>query len=266
VVSRLAKELPQVGAARKAQAIGKQTFDRAVAALEQGDEVGAKRLFKEAHYNLGNALKAAPDSPNNLEMDARAMLHTGLYADVIQTTGRLLKVKPSSLEGFLLRGQAYLYQGEEEVAMQHFKEGYKSDPDHKALKKAYKDLKQFKKLRDKVESARGGGDWGRLLDLARDALELMHGEGGAGKPELDTLTVKLREGQCKAFAQLQRAAEAMACAGRVQQHDPESVEAFKWKCEALMQQQQWEAAKGQCDQMMQVSRVDRPRIAVHAAE
>jgi tetratricopeptide (TPR) repeat protein len=248
VVSRLAKELPQVGAARKAQAIGKQTFDRAVAALEQGDEVGAKRLFKEAHYNLGNALKAAPDSPNNLEMDARAMLHTGLYADVIQTTGRLLKVKPSSLEGFLLRGQAYLYQGEEEVAMQHFKEGYKSDPDHKALKKAYKDLKQFKKL------------------LARDALELMHGEGGAGKPELDTLTVKLREGQCKAFAQLQRAAEAMACAGRVQQHDPESVEAFKWKCEALMQQQQWEAAKGQCDQMMQVSRVDRPRIAVHAAE
>ena len=101
-------------------------FTRSAAAFGKAAKAGRATqgtLLPTLLSNLGNALKAAPDSPNNLEMDARAMLHTGLYADVIQTTGRLLKVKPSSLEGFLLRGQAYLYQGEEELAMQHFTAG-----------------------------------------------------------------------------------------------------------------------------------------------
>ena len=68
---KVAKELPQVAQARKAQEQGRKSFDSAVAALESGDAANAKRLFGQAHFNLGNALKAAPDSPDNLEMDAR---------------------------------------------------------------------------------------------------------------------------------------------------------------------------------------------------
>ena len=117
-----------VSQARNAQKLGQASCDKAMAAEAKGDKDGAKRRFKETHYNLGNALMAAPDAPDSLEMDARCLIELGLYADAIQTTGRLLKVKPSSLEGFLLRGRAYLFEGEQAVAMQHFKEGYKSDP------------------------------------------------------------------------------------------------------------------------------------------
>ena len=126
--AKAAKELPMVSQARNAQKIGRTSFEKAQEARGKGDAAGAKRLYKEAHYNLGNALKAAPHAPDSLEMDARCLIELGLYADAIQTTGRLLKVKPSSLEGFLLRGRAYLFEGEQDVAMQHFKEGYKSDP------------------------------------------------------------------------------------------------------------------------------------------
>jgi Tfp pilus assembly protein PilF len=69
--AKVAKELPQVAQARKAQDQGRQSFEKAVAALDSGDSTNAKRLFGQAHFNLGNALKAAPDSPDNLAMDAR---------------------------------------------------------------------------------------------------------------------------------------------------------------------------------------------------
>lgn len=245
---KVAKELPMVAQAVKAQEQGRKTYEQAMAALDAGDETGAKRLFQQAHYNLGLALKAAPDAPSSLEMDAKAMLHTGLYADVIQTTGRLLKVKPSSLEGYLYRGQAYLYQGEQDVALQHFKEGYKSDPDHKGLKKAYKDLKAYKKAEGKANDARDRNQWQDAAAHALSAIETLHGPGGDGKPELDTVTVKLREVLCKAYAKMGgKHTEAMRCADRVLSHDNDSIEAYKWKCEALMQLQQWDAALQSCD-------------------
>lgn len=138
------------------------------------------------------------------------MLHTGMYADVIQTTGRLLKVKPSSLEGFLLRGSAYLFQGEEDVALQHYKEGYKSDPDHKELKKAYKTLKAYKKLNDKAQELSTGNQMKELLETVNKALTLFHGDKMVSNPEYDIVTIKLRELQCKAFVKLGQAATAIS--------------------------------------------------------
>lgn len=247
--AKAAKELPMVSQARNAQKLGQASFDKAMAAEAKGDKEGAKRLFKETHYNLGNALKAAPDAPNSLEMDARAMINLGLYADAIQTTGRLLKVKPSSLEGFLLRGRAYLFEGEQDVAMQHFKEGYKSDPDHKEIKKAYKDLKGYLKEQSKGQDLANKNNFAGALEAVNKALAFMHGEENnmAGAPEMDVITIKVREIQCKCYAKLQRAAEAHACAERVQQHDGESIEAFKRKCEAYMLQEKWDAAVQACE-------------------
>ncbi len=241
------KELPMVAQARNAQKLGQASFDKAMAAQAKGDKEGAKRLFKETHYNLGNALKAAPDAPSSLEMDARCMLNLGLYADAIQTTGRLLKVKPSSLDGFLLRGQAYLYEGEQDVAMQHFKEGYKSDPDHKELKKAYKDLKGYIKEESKGRDLANKNNYPKALESVEQALRFLHGEDLNGAPEMDVITIKLREVLCKCYAKLKRGDDALSCARRVQQHDPESIEAFKRSCEAYMLQEKWDAAVQACE-------------------
>ena len=52
------------------------------------------------------------------------------------------------------------------------------------------------------------------------------------KPEMDVITIKLRELQCTCYARSKKANEALACANRVHQHDGESIEAFKRKCEA----------------------------------
>ena len=247
--AKATKEMPMVAQARNAQKLGQASYDKAMAAEASGDHVGALRLFKETHYNLGNALKIAPDAPNSLEMDARAMIHLGLYADAIQTTGRLLKVKPSSLEGFLLRGKAYLFEGEQDVAMQHFKEGYKSDPDHKEIKKAYKDLNGYIKEHSKATELLQKQQFEAALASIDKALAHLHGEenGSTGAAEMDVISIKLREGGCKCYAKLQRADEALACSNRVLQHDGESIEAFKWKCEAYMILEKWDAAVVECE-------------------
>eukprot|EP01051_Picozoa_sp_SAG22_P018690 SAG22_NODE_3221_length_1847_cov_1.870709_1_plen_254_part_00 len=96
---KIAKELPQVGQAKAAQDAGRKVFEQAKAAREKGDAANAKRLYQSAHHSLGTALKAAPDAPESLLMDSEAMLHIGgadNWADVIQTTGRLLKIRPVS--------------------------------------------------------------------------------------------------------------------------------------------------------------------------
>eukprot|EP01052_Picozoa_sp_SAG31_P002916 SAG31_NODE_106_length_24954_cov_17.726413_8_plen_173_part_00 len=167
-------QLPQVAQAKQAQASARKVFEQAREASARGDAANAKRLYQSVHHTVGSALKAAPDAAESLLMDAEAMLHIGLHADVIQTTGRLLKIRPDSLDGFLLRGKAYLYQGDTEVAMKHFKEGYKSDPDHKGLKKAYKSLKDYQKLSDKAFGLKGRHK--ECLEKTNDALKLLHGE------------------------------------------------------------------------------------------
>lgn len=43
-------------------------------------------------------------------------------AQVVAVTGRLLKSSPGSLEALLLRGQAYLYLNDHELAKRHFGE------------------------------------------------------------------------------------------------------------------------------------------------
>ena len=49
--------------------------------------------------------------------------------------------------------RSYLFEGEVDVAYKHFKEGYKSDQTHKALKHEYKRLKKYNKIKGCAHSA-----------------------------------------------------------------------------------------------------------------
>ena len=43
----------------------------------------------------------------------------------------MLKVQSSSIEALVLRGEAYYYMMELDLAMRHFREGLRMDPEHK---------------------------------------------------------------------------------------------------------------------------------------
>ncbi|ERM99366.1 hypothetical protein AMTR_s00108p00153640, partial [Amborella trichopoda] len=65
------------------------------------------------------------------------------YSGAIAETGYILKSDESNLEALLLRGQAYYYLVDHDVALRHYQKGLRLDPEHSGLKKAYFGLKNL---------------------------------------------------------------------------------------------------------------------------
>ncbi|XP_020518735.1 dnaJ protein P58IPK homolog isoform X2 [Amborella trichopoda] len=73
------------------------------------------------------------------------------YSGAIAETGYILKSDESNLEALLLRGQAYYYLVDHDVALRHYQKGLRLDPEHSGLKKAYFGLKNLiKKTKSRI--------------------------------------------------------------------------------------------------------------------
>ncbi|EED87202.1 dnaj-like protein [Thalassiosira pseudonana CCMP1335] len=99
------------------------------------------------HY-LKKALAFLPspsDAPDLLYQLAQAEYHTGDYYGVISDMGKVLKVFPKHIEAYQLRGESYWRLNEVEMAMKHFREGLKLDPEHKGCKEGHRLVKKITK-------------------------------------------------------------------------------------------------------------------------
>ncbi|KAL4189250.1 hypothetical protein AMTRI_Chr08g164570 [Amborella trichopoda] len=75
------------------------------------------------------------------------------YSGAIAETGYILKSDESNLEALLLRGQAYYYLVDHDVALRHYQKGLRLDPEHSGLKKAYFGLKNL------IKKTKSGGSF-----------------------------------------------------------------------------------------------------------
>jgi DnaJ family protein C protein 3 len=110
--------------------------------------------YKEAAYYFQAALKYVDGQATDLLLQkATATLHTGDYYSVISDTGLILKSYPKHLEAYKLRGLAYFWLNEHEMAIRHFREGLKLDPEHKGCKEGHKLVKKIDKKKKKGDVA-----------------------------------------------------------------------------------------------------------------
>ena len=70
----------------------------------------------------------------------------GRHHEVLAETGKVLKLEKKSLAVLLLRGRAYYTLAEHDMALRHYREGLKYDPEHRAIKAAYRIVKKQEKL------------------------------------------------------------------------------------------------------------------------
>merc|ERR1712238_251393 len=106
-----------------------------------------------AHY-FSAALKYADGRATDLLLQkAMAVLETGDYYSVISDTGQILKSYPKHLEAYRLRGMAYFWLNDHDIAIQHFREGLKLDPEHKGCKEGHKLVKKIEKKKKKGDAA-----------------------------------------------------------------------------------------------------------------
>ncbi|KAK7396559.1 hypothetical protein VNO78_17651 [Psophocarpus tetragonolobus] len=156
------------------------------------------------------------------------------YEGAIAESGFLLKEDENNLEALLLRGRAYYYLADHDVATRHYQKGLRLDPEHSELKKAYFGLKNLLK---KSKSAEDNASKGKLrvaveefkAALAVDPINVAH-------------NVHLHLGLCKVLVKLGRGKDALESCNEVLRINEELIEALVQRGEAKLLTEDWEGA------------------------
>lgn len=167
-------------------------------------------------------------------LKVRLLLATKDYSGAIAETGYILKEDENDLDALLIRGRAYYYLADHDVAMRHYQKGLRLDPEHSELKKAYFGLKNLLK---KTKSAEDNVEKGKLrlavedykAALAMDPAHLAH-------------NVHLHLGLCKVLVKLGRGNDALSNCTEALNVDGELTEALVQRGEAKLLTEDWEGA------------------------
>ncbi|KAL3839646.1 hypothetical protein ACJIZ3_024237 [Penstemon smallii] len=156
------------------------------------------------------------------------------YSSAISEAGYILKEDEDDLEALLLRGRAYYYLADHDVAIRHYQKGLRLDPEHGELKKAYFGLKNLLK---KTKSAEDNASKGKLrlsVEEYKAAIAL--------DPNHTAHNVHLHLGLCKVLVKLGRGKDAVTSCTEVLEVDGDSVEALVQRGEAKLLVEDWEGA------------------------
>lgn len=224
--------------------------------LKPGDLAAEKELYQllQAQSTLDSALKLydsgeytkpleyidkvvlvfSPACSKAKLLKVKLLLAAKDYASAISETGFLLKEDENNLEALLLRGRAYYYLADHDVAQRHFQKGLRLDPEHSELKKAYFALKNLLK---KTKSAEDNVNKGKLrvaVEEFKAALAL--------DPNHTAHNVHLHLGLCKVLAKLGRGKDALSSCTEALNIDEELIEALVLRGEAKLLTEDWEGA------------------------
>lgn len=130
------------------------------------------RKYEEARHYFGLALSHMEQAPDLLFMKAQAQYHLEDYFGVISDTGKILKIHSRNIEAYQLRGEAYFRTGEHDIALQHFREGLKLDPEHKGCKAAHKLIKSIAKKEKRGDDALKIGEHTKAVEYWIQAIEI----------------------------------------------------------------------------------------------
>jgi tetratricopeptide (TPR) repeat protein len=132
----------------------------------------------------------------------------GIWLDsgVVSETGRILKAEPGNMQALLMRGRSYLHLDDQELAMRHFREALRFDPEHDAIKKEYRRVKSLEKKAKNGKEAMEKGQWQQAVEAFTEALAIF--------PELEVANVEFHKSLGKAFLKLRKPDEAVEVRSR----------------------------------------------------
>jgi len=121
------KEVGEISEGRRKSAECASYLERAGQLRERGELKGERDHLNAALDTL--------DYPRWELLERKAQLNhlMGEYYEVVADMGAVIKKDSSNVNAYAIRGHAYFKLGEHEVAVQHFKEGLKMDPEVSCL-------------------------------------------------------------------------------------------------------------------------------------
>ncbi|KAG8374245.1 hypothetical protein BUALT_Bualt11G0111200 [Buddleja alternifolia] len=215
------KELAQLHQAKNALDSANNLFD-------SGD------FTKALEYIEKVVLIFSPACSKAKFLKVRLLIATKDYSSAISEAGYVLKEDEDNLEALLLRGRAYYYLADHDIATRHYQKGLRLDPEHGELKKAYFGLKNLLKKTKSAEENASKGKLRLAVEEYKAALAL--------DPNHSAHNVHLHLGLCKVLVKLGRGNDAVKSCTEVLDIDGDSVEALVQRGEAKLLVEDWEGA------------------------
>lgn len=130
--------------------------------------------WREAVAQFNRVLSHTDDTPDLLFMKAQCQYHLKDYYGAISDAGSLLKNYPKHIQAYQLRGEAYFRLNDMEMAVKHFREGLKLDPEHKGCKDGHRTLKKITKKDKKGDELFEKGEYKDAIDNWWTAINTEH--------------------------------------------------------------------------------------------
>lgn len=116
--------------------------------------------------------KEAPDCVPVALIESEMALEKEEYEQVVAITGRLLKSDANNKEALVLRGKAYFYLYEHDMAKRHFGEALNLDPDYEPARKEFTRVKTYDRKKAAADAAVNERNWQEAKDACSSALHL----------------------------------------------------------------------------------------------
>ncbi|KAE9621829.1 hypothetical protein Lal_00032965 [Lupinus albus] len=167
-------------------------------------------------------------------LKVRLLIADKEYEGAVAESGFILKEDENNLEALLLRGRAFYYLADHDVATRHFQKGLRLDPEHGELKKAYFGLKNLLKKSKSAEENVGKGKLRVAVEEFKSAL--------AVDPDHLAHNVHLHLGLCKVLVRLGRGKDALSSCSEALKINEGLTEALVQRGEAKLLTEDWEGA------------------------
>lgn len=191
--------------------------------------------YEEAAHYFQAALKYVDGQATDLLLQkATATLETGDYYSVISDTGSILKSYPKHLEAYKLRGMAYFWLNEHDLAIKHFREGLKLDPEHKGCKEGHKLVKKIDKKKKKGDVAFEAKDYEEAIEHYKGAIAI--------EPDHENFELPINFLIIQAYSRNKQHDEAIKLAKEIVDDDEENVDALWALGDALTEAEKFDEA------------------------
>ncbi|KAL1541293.1 DnaJ subfamily C member 3 [Salvia divinorum] len=215
------KELSQLYQAQSALDSAKEVF-------QSGDHTKALEYLEKV------VLVFSPECSKAKLLKVRLLIAIKDYLSAISNTGYILKEDEDNLEALLLRGNAYYYLADHEIAIRHYQKGLRLDPEHGELKRSYFKLKGLLKKTKSAEDNASNGKLRLATEEYKAALAL--------DPNHSSHNVHLHLGLCKVQVKLGRGDDAVTSCTEALELDGDLVQALVQRGEAKLLIEDWEGA------------------------
>lgn len=130
-----------------------------------------RRDCYSANTYLEELLEITPYNKEHNLFFAECKIEQEDYQGSLKFAGNVLKGDNKDLDALLVRGKAYYYMEDVDRAMQHWKQGLSLDPEHRALKKLFKDVRKFQKKFQKADELKAERKYVEAVEQLDMALE-----------------------------------------------------------------------------------------------